>query len=283
MRISTKGRGIIKAQQGTVARPNPRENRDNPDRVNIQQQGMKDFANYWYGERAKQPKYQSQVNTNNLSQIQDRISNAQYQNPMEFYADPSSHTNPKEIEKFISKGGNPNTLYQVAQRQGIAGAANPNKGTYTHNPNAPWSRRFADTAWHEGVGHIVGDTNPQILKVAPMYGNRVDLSKGGDYSSQTYSQAPNERHADTWGFRGANVNMKDANGNYYIDPNRQLKGTDIQEMRTKGATIPAGFSTLTDDEIATYHNTFASNTNNKRGNGMLIAKRGMQIKRRIIK
>lgn len=36
---------------------------------------------------------------------------------------------------------------------------------------------------------------------------------------------------DTWGFRGANVNMKDANGNYYIDPNRQLKGTDIQEMR----------------------------------------------------
>lgn len=26
MRISTKGRGIIKAQQGTVARPNPKEN-----------------------------------------------------------------------------------------------------------------------------------------------------------------------------------------------------------------------------------------------------------------
>ena len=25
MRISTKGRGIIKAQQGTVARPNPKE------------------------------------------------------------------------------------------------------------------------------------------------------------------------------------------------------------------------------------------------------------------
>lgn len=72
MRISTKGRGIIKAQQGTVARPNPKENKDNPDRVNVQQQG----------------------------------------------------------------------------------------------------------------------------------------------------------------FRGANVNMKDANGNYYIDPNRQLKGTDIQEMRT---------------------------------------------------
>ena len=45
--------------------------------------------------------------------------------------------------------------------------------------------------------------------------------------SQVYSSQPNERHADTWGFRGANVNMKDANGNYYIDPNRQLKGTDL--------------------------------------------------------
>lgn len=71
-------------------------------------------------------------------------------------------------------------------------------------------------------------------------------------------------------FRGANVNMKDANGNYYIDPNRQLKGTDIQEMRAKGAIIPTGFNTLTDDEIATYHNTFASNTNNKRSSGMPI-------------
>lgn len=31
--------------------------------------------------------------------------------------------------------------------------------------------------------------------------------------------------------------MKDANGNYYIDPNRQLKGTDIQEMRAKDADV----------------------------------------------
>ena len=46
--------------------------------------------------------------------------------------------------------------------------------------------------------------------------------------------------------------MKDANGNYYIDPNRQLKGTDIQEM------IPSGFNTLSDDEIAKLHNTFAT-------------------------
>lgn len=100
MRISTKGRGIIKAQQGTVARPNPKENKDNPDRVNVQQQG----------------------------------------------------------------------------------------------------------------------------------------------------------------FRGANVNMKDANGNYYIDPNRQLKGTDIQEMRTKGAKIPSGFNTLNDDAIDLLNGSLSGST-----------------------
>lgn len=38
---STKGRGIIKAQQGTVARPNPKENKDNPDRVNVQHERCK--------------------------------------------------------------------------------------------------------------------------------------------------------------------------------------------------------------------------------------------------
>lgn len=54
-------------------------------------------------------------------------------------------------------------------------------------------------------------------------------------------------------------------------------------ISTKGAKIPSGFNTLSDDEIAKLHNTFASNANNKRSNTMLIAKRGVQIKRRIIK
>lgn len=31
MRISTKGRGIIRAQQGAVARPNPKENYKLPE------------------------------------------------------------------------------------------------------------------------------------------------------------------------------------------------------------------------------------------------------------
>lgn len=33
MRISTKGRGIIRAQQGAVARPNPKENYKLPEKL----------------------------------------------------------------------------------------------------------------------------------------------------------------------------------------------------------------------------------------------------------
>lgn len=56
MRISTKGGGIIKAQQGTIARPNPKENYKLPEdqRYQAQTRGMKDFAIEWYKERAKQ-------------------------------------------------------------------------------------------------------------------------------------------------------------------------------------------------------------------------------------
>lgn len=42
MRISTKGRGIIKAQQGTVARPNPKENYKLPEDQRYQAQAAKD-------------------------------------------------------------------------------------------------------------------------------------------------------------------------------------------------------------------------------------------------
>lgn len=44
MKIRTNS--ILKGQDGLVARPNPKEITNNPDRTNIQQQGMKKFANY---------------------------------------------------------------------------------------------------------------------------------------------------------------------------------------------------------------------------------------------
>lgn len=91
MRISTKGGGIIKAQQGTIARPNPKENYKLPEdqRYQAQTRGMKDFAIEWYKERAKQPKYQSQVNESNLANIADQINRAEYVEPTKFYSNPS--------------------------------------------------------------------------------------------------------------------------------------------------------------------------------------------------
>lgn len=110
MRISTKGRGIIKAQQGTVARPNPKENYKLPEdqRYQAQTKGMKDFAIGWYKERAKQPKYQSQVNESNLANITDQINRAEYVEPTKFYANPK-----------VYKGAVNNTAQaaQVAMRQ----------------------------------------------------------------------------------------------------------------------------------------------------------------------
>lgn len=77
MRISTKGRGIIKAQQGTVARPNPKENKDNPDRVNVQQQGfrganvnMKDANGNYYIDPNRQSD-EFEVTIGNLREYQE--------------------------------------------------------------------------------------------------------------------------------------------------------------------------------------------------------------------
>lgn len=188
---------------------------------------MKDFAIEWYKERAKQPKYQSQVNESNLANITDQINRAEYVEPSKFYSNPNV---------YKGKVGNVTQAAQVAIRQN-KGAAYPAGLQYTYNaPSFPFSGRFGDVSWHEGIGHMVGDNNPQILKANPGINNRVDYESSTPLESQVYSSQPNERHADTWGFRGANVNMKDANGNYYIDPNRQLKGTDIQEMRTPTCT-----------------------------------------------
>mgnify|MGYP006910998937 CR=1 FL=1 len=209
MRISTKGRGIIRAQQGAVARPNPKENYKLPEdqRYQAQTRGMKDFAIEWYKERAKQPKYQSQVNESNLANITDQINRAEYVEPSKFYSNPNV---------YKGKVGNVTQAAQVAMRQN-KGAAYPAGLQYTYNaPSFPFSGRFGDVSWHEGIGHMVGDNNPQILKANPGINNRVDYESSTPLESQVYSSQPNERHADTWGFRGANVNMKDANGNYYI-------------------------------------------------------------------
>lgn len=186
-------------------------------RYQAQTRGMKDFAIEWYKERAKQPKYQSQVNESNLANITDQINRAEYVEPSKFYSNPNV---------YKGKVGNVTQAAQVAMRQN-KGAAYPAGLQYTYNaPSFPFSGRFGDVSWHEGIGHMVGDNNPQILKANPGINNRVDYESSTPLESQVYSSQPNERHADTWGFRGANVNMKDANGNYAN--NQLVKEEDIQ-------------------------------------------------------
>ena len=90
-----------------------------------------------------------------------------------------------------------------------------------------------------------------------------ELPHAGSYNSvlqyEDYVNQANEKHAQTWDFRGNNSNLKDDQGNYYIDPNRQLTPEDISNMRSKGAKIPEQWESLEDADISELTNTFAYN------------------------
>lgn len=60
---------------------------------------------------------------------------------------------------------------------------------------------------------MVGDNTPAILNASP----NVRISNP-DSSYEDYVNQANEKHAQTWDFRGNNSNLKDDQGNYYIDP-----------------------------------------------------------------
>lgn len=166
---------------------------------------QKEFATNWYKERAKNPKYSSQLGDGKLDKILSDIDKATWKNPTEAMRD-----------NLISQGYTPTE--------------------------------------HEGVGHIVGDNNPAILDSTP----NINIPSNDPQYSDYVNQA-NEKHAQTWDFRGKNQTLKDDTGNYYIDPNRQLSSDDIQEMIDKGAAIPDQWKDLTTQDISDLTNTFAYN------------------------
>lgn len=139
-----------------------------------------------------------------------------------------------------------NQQLNILKEKGTKGFANPKAHSYT-------SLRPTNT-WHEGVGHMVGDNTPAILNATP----NVRISNP-DSSYEDYVNQANEKHAQTWDFRGNNSNLKDDQGNYYIDPNRQLTPEDISNMRSKGAKIPEQWESLEDADISELTNTFAYN------------------------
>lgn len=205
-----------------------------------QNEYQKDFANYWYTERAKNPKYSDQIGGDKLGSVLSNIDKATWKTPTEAMRD-----------NMVGQGYNPtdaqiNQQLNILKEKGTKGFANPKAHSYT-------SLRPANT-WHEGIGHMVGDNTPAILNATP----NVRISNS-DSSYEDYVNQANEKHAQTWDFRGNNSNLKDDQGNYYIDPNRQLTPEDINNMRSKGAKIPEQWESLKDADISELTNTFAYN------------------------
>lgn len=205
-----------------------------------QNEYQKDFANYWYTERAKNPKYSDQIGGDKLGSVLSNIDKATWKTPTEAMRD-----------NMVGQGYNPtdaqiNQQLNILKEKGTKGFANPKAHSYT-------SLRPANT-WHEGIGHMVGDNTPAILNASP----NVRISNS-DSSYEDYVNQANEKHAQTWDFRGNNSNLKDDQGNYYIDPNRQLTPEDISNMRSRGAKIPEQWESLEDADISELTNTFAYN------------------------
>ena len=205
-----------------------------------QNEYQKDFANYWYTERAKNPKYSDQIGGDKLGSVLSNIDKATWKTPTEAMRD-----------NMVGQGYNPtdaqiNQQLNILKEKGTKGFANPKAHSYT-------SLRPANT-WHEGVGHMVGDNTPAILNASP----NVRISNP-DSSYEDYVNQANEKHAQTWDFRGNNSDLKDDQGNYYIDPNRQLTPEDISNMRSRGAKIPEQWESLEDADISELTNTFAYN------------------------
>lgn len=200
---------------------------------------QKEFATNWYKERAKNPKYSSQLGDGKLDKILSDIDKATWKNPTEAMRD-----------NLISQGYTPTdqnikSQLQAINAKGTKGFAVPSMYSYYGAPR---------NTWHEGIGHIVGDNNPAILDSTPNVSIPSNDPKYYDYVNQA-----NEKHAQTWDFRGKNQTLKDDAGNYYIDPNRQLSSDDIQEMIDKGAAIPDQWKDLTTQDISDLTNTFAYN------------------------
>lgn len=200
---------------------------------------QKEFATNWYKERAKNPKYSSQLGGNKLDKILADIDKATWKNPTETMRD-----------NLISQGYTPTdqnikSQLQAINAKGTKGFAVPSMYSYYGAPR---------NTWHEGIGHIVGDNNPAILDSTPNISIPSNDPQYSDYINQA-----NEKHAQTWDFRGKNQTLKDDTGNYYIDPNRQLSSDDIQEMIDKGAAIPDQWKDLTTQDISDLTNTFAYN------------------------
>jgi hypothetical protein len=111
--------------------------------------------------------------------------------------DKATWKNPTEAMKdnLISQGYTPTeqnikSQLQAINAKGTKGFAVPSMYSYYGAPR---------NTWHEGIGHIVGDNNPAILDSTPSISIPSNDPQYSDYVNQA-----NEKHAQTWDFRGKN-------------------------------------------------------------------------------
>lgn len=166
-----------------------------------QNEYQKDFANYWYTERAKNPKYSDQIGGDKLGSVLSNIDKATWKTPTEAMRD-----------NMVGQGYNPtdaqiNQQLNILKEKGTKGFANPKAHSYT-------SLRPANT-WHEGVGHMVGDNTPAILNASP-YEYQYDIN-GVPYGTTIHEMNHN---ADYLKNKAADA---DANSNLYYWMRSALK------------------------------------------------------------
>lgn len=206
----------------------------------------REYANWWYDERATQPKYAPQLPPEQLQAMKDRLNTATYD---------TSKRGDKFVKAPHAVRGRDNETPEYREKLARAALEAPwMTGAASPEDNIFWTRSASESSIsHEGLGHIAGDLNPEIMKRVPKISPRAQY----DANTQKYIMAPNERNAQTWDFRYTNRDLKDDNGNYYIDPNRQLTPSDVQQMREKGARFPSQWKDQGDSDISTLHNTIA--------------------------
>lgn len=130
---------------------------------------QKEFATNWYKERAKNPKYRSQLGDGKLDKILSDIDKATWKNPTEAMKD-----------NLISQGYTPTeqnikSQLQAINAKGTKGFAVPSMYSYYGDPR---------NTWHEGIGHIVGDNNPAILDSTPNISIPSNDPQYSDYINQ---------------------------------------------------------------------------------------------------
>lgn len=201
----------------------------------------REYANWWYDERAVQDKYKSQLPPEQLQAMKDRLASATFDTSK--YGDKI-----RKSPHAFRAGATDAEINRELMRPTLGGIAAPEDNIF-------WVKRPTDgNVSHEGIGHIAGDQNYNIQRAVPYVGSRDELA-GEEYNK--YVTQPSERNAQLWDFRYENRNLKDDSGNYFIDPERQLTPDDIETMRSKGARFPGQWKNNTNEDIVKLHNAVA--------------------------